>query len=170
SSQNRNTGFHAIHLPCKYLKNAPQGAFRPKIYPQILLTSHNYYQNCRRKAAQKRLPLGQGSFFDLDVSHAQVTVFKKAEDGDGYILRLLETTGQEGVASFRSPIFPLAASYLTDGVEDNLSPLAVKKDGVQIPLRPREFTTVRLVFGAKAGVIPSARSSGEKQRSISMAR
>ncbi|MBU4272189.1 MAG: hypothetical protein KKA28_10040, partial [Planctomycetes bacterium] len=42
SSQNRNTGFHAIHLPCKYLKNAPQGAFRPKIYPQILLTSLEY--------------------------------------------------------------------------------------------------------------------------------
>ncbi|MCG2683185.1 MAG: hypothetical protein L6306_06165, partial [Planctomycetales bacterium] len=42
-SRHLNTEFHIIHLPCKCLENAPQAAFWPNIYPQILLTSQNSY-------------------------------------------------------------------------------------------------------------------------------
>jgi hypothetical protein len=110
----------------------------------------NYYDtgNVRIRPAKKRMPLAEGSFLAIDAGNAQVTAFKPAEDGNGYILRLRETAGQKGVARLKSPIFPLAAAWRTNGLEDNLSPLAVTTNGVAVPLQPRAFSTLRLVFGA----------------------
>jgi alpha-mannosidase len=100
------------------------------------------------------MPLAEGSFFAIDAGNAQVTAFKPAEDGNGYILRLRETAGQKGVARLKSPVFPLAAAWRTNGLEDNLTPLAVSANSVAIPLQPRAFSTLRLVFGQAPGAAP----------------
>ena len=73
----------------------------------------------REDIGKKRLPASAGSFFELDSGNAQVSAFKKAEDGNGYILRLRENAGRDGSAGLRSPVFPLAHAFLTDGVEEN---------------------------------------------------
>jgi hypothetical protein len=55
-----------------------------------------------------------------------------------------------------SPAFSLAAAWRTNGVEDNLAPLAVVNRSVEIPLEAHRFSTVRLVFGT--GVADPSRS------------
>jgi len=47
-------------------------------------------------------------------------------------------------------VFPLAAAWRSNGVEDNLSPLAVVSRGVEVPLEAHRFSAVRLVFGSGA--------------------
>ena len=108
--------------------------------------AHYDLGNVREAAHQTRMPADRGSFLSVEAPNAQVTAFKEAEDGTGFILRLRETAGQAGTARLASPVFPLAAAYLTDGVEENRKPLPVGREGVAIPLKPRQFTTVRLVL------------------------
>jgi len=92
------------------------------------------------------MPAAAGSFLTVDAQNAQVTSFKRAEDGNGYILRLRETAGQAGTARVSSSAFRLAEAFLCDGVEDNVSALAVKAGGIEVPMRPRAFATVRLTL------------------------
>lgn len=117
------------------------------------LVAYDYFNtgNVRLKAAKKRMPAAEGAFFEIDGAGAQVTAFKAAEDGNGYILRLRETEGRKGTARLRSPVLRIAEAYLANGVEENKSPLAAKEGGWEIPLEAHEFTTVRLVLGAKKG-------------------
>jgi hypothetical protein len=89
-----------------------------------------------------------GWFLEIAADHAQVTGFKLADDGPGYILRLRETAGRKGVARLRSPVLSLAAAWRADGIEDNLDPLAVADRSTEIPLEAHGVSTVRLVFGA----------------------
>jgi alpha-mannosidase len=86
-----------------------------------------------------------------------VSAFKQAEDGNGYILRLRETTGHDGIAQLRSPLFHITAAILTDGVEQDKEPLALKVDTVNIPMKANRFSTVRLVFKGGASPVQTAR-------------
>lgn len=126
------------------------------------LVAYNYYDtgNVRILPARRRMPPAEGAFLRIDADHAQVTAFKEAEDRNGYIIRLRETAGRKGTARLVSPVFPLAAAHLSNGVEDNLSALPAGPDGVAIPLKPRSFTTVRLTFGAA----PAARAGVEQKQ------
>jgi alpha-mannosidase len=115
------------------------------------LVAYDFYNtgNVHLQPVKKRMPLGEGSFFKIDAPNAQVAAFKGAEDGNGFVLRLRETAGQKGTARLASPVFPIARAFLTNGVEENLSPLRLNGNGVPIPLKPHEFTTVRLVFATR---------------------
>ena len=109
------------------------------------LTVYPYFD--RAKAGKKALPASSASFFEIDpAAHAQVSAFKQAEDGNGYILRLRETVGRDGVAKLRSGVFHISAAMLTDGVEENRTPLAVRSGDLEIPLKANRFSTVRLSF------------------------
>lgn len=112
------------------------------------LAGYNYFDwgNARGTIGPKRMPANQGTFFEIDAANAQVTAFKQAEDGAGYILRLRETAARDATAHLRSPVFHLVQAFLTDGVEENRSPLAVKAGGIEVPLKANRFSTVRLVF------------------------
>jgi hypothetical protein len=115
------------------------------------LIGYEYFDtgNVRLVPAAKRMPAASGSFFQIDSGHAEWSAFKEAEDGSGYILRLRETAGQTGTARLSSPVFPLTAAWLANGVEQNQSPLAIQANSVEIPLKPRAYTTVRLQFTPK---------------------
>jgi alpha-mannosidase len=102
--------------------------------------------NVRYTPVKRRMPSGSGEFFKIDSTHATVSSFKQAEDGRGFILRLQETGGEQGMAKFASPVFPLARVELANGVEDARAPLAVKGGVVEIPLKPWTYTTVRVTF------------------------
>jgi hypothetical protein len=112
------------------------------------LVGYPYFDlgNVRLRPAKRQMPAAAGSFLEIEASNAQVTTFKEAEDGKGYILRLRETAGKEGTARLASPVFPLASATLTNGVEDDASPIPVTDGRIEIPLRPHTFTTVRLIF------------------------
>jgi hypothetical protein len=115
------------------------------------LADYPYF--ARIDTGKKRLPASAGSFFDIESANAQVTAFKQAEDGNGYILRLRETAGRDGAARLGSPLFRITSAFLTDGVEENKTPLTLKAGAVEIPLRANRFSTVRLVFAGGAAAL-----------------
>jgi hypothetical protein len=105
----------------------------------------------RVKTGKAQLPASAGSFFELEgTNNAQWSAFKQAEDGGGYILRLRETAGRDGLVRLRSPLFRIVRAFLTNGVEENRTPLAVKSGVVEVPLNANSFTTVRLMFADAA--------------------
>jgi hypothetical protein len=116
------------------------------------LAAYPYFDsgNARAAAGKKQLPASAGSFLDLETANAQVSALKQAEDGAAYMLRLRETVGRDATARLRSPRFRITSAFLTDGVEDNQRPLALKTDTLDIPLQPNRFSTVRRT-GAATG-------------------
>jgi len=110
-----------------------------------------YPYSDRVKTARKLLPAQAGSLFEIDgAGNAQMSTFKQAEDHDGYILRIRENAGRSGVVRLRSPLFRIDRAFLTDGVEENRTSLPVKSGGLEIPMEPHRFSTVRLVFAGAA--------------------
>jgi hypothetical protein len=112
------------------------------------LVPYNRYDlgNAHFQTGERRMAAAEGSFLRMDGDHVELSAFKEAEDGNGYILRLRETAGQNGAVRLAFPAFPIAAAYVTNGVEENLKPLTVGGNAVQVPLAARKFSTVRLVL------------------------
>ena len=115
------------------------------------LVGYPYYDlgNVRHYTGKKRMPAAEGAFLAIDAGNAQVTAFKQAEDGKGYVVRVRETAGSQGVARLSSPVFAIGGASLANGVEDTRQVLAVNGGQVEIPLRPWQFTTVRLELGVR---------------------
>lgn len=112
------------------------------VYPQFAS------MDVGREAGARPMPAEAGSLFNVESAHAQITAFKEAEDGKGYILRLRETSARAGKAALRSPWFRIDQAFLTNAVEENVTPLQPTAGGVEIPLESRRFSTVRLIFAS----------------------
>jgi len=87
-----------------------------------------------------------------------IETIKRAEDGEGFIVRLYEPARRRGVASLRFGI-PLRAAYSTNLLEENQAPLDVMQESVEsdaetpplansvveFPIKPFEIVTLRLI-------------------------
>jgi alpha-mannosidase len=93
---------------------------------------------------ERPLPSEGASFLETDQPNVVVVTWKRAEDGNGTILRLYETAGREATATLRFLRTPLRAAHLTNAVEDNLSSLATDGNAVPLTFRPHEVVTVRV--------------------------
>ncbi|MEX2091702.1 MAG: glycoside hydrolase family 38 C-terminal domain-containing protein [Pirellulales bacterium] len=111
------------------------------LYPYLSTFSAGVNQQDRR------LNPSSGTLLELDAPNLQVVVLKAAEDGDGYILRLLETAGRSGSAELKSPLLPVEQAFLCNGVEVNQQELKSTAGTVTIPYQPQQYTTVRLRVG-----------------------
>ena len=89
------------------------------------------------------LPM-QLAFVSIDEPNIVVDAFKKAEDGNGYILRLHEfhNAETEAVLNFFCPV---SSAVLCDMMERDLAPLAVKEGGITISFKPYEIHSVRII-------------------------
>jgi hypothetical protein len=94
--------------------------------------------------ARGRLPAAEGSFLSVDGDGVELETLKPAEDGDGYIARLVETAGREGTASILALLVQIDRAWLANAVEENQREIAARKDGLEIPMRPFSIVTVRL--------------------------
>ena len=84
-------------------------------------------------------------FCEVDKSNAIVLTIKRAEDGQGHIIRLLEIEGRDTVVQLRLPDFKISKAYLTDLLESNIRTLKSKGDAISVPLAGSGFATVRVV-------------------------
>jgi len=90
-------------------------------------------------------PLGSAaSFCGVDRSNVFLLAFKRAEDGEGLIARLIETEGKEVTATLKLPCCTVAKAYRTNLVEENQGELAVKPHEVAVPVKAFEPVTIRL--------------------------
>ncbi|MBI3697629.1 MAG: hypothetical protein HY238_22695, partial [Acidobacteria bacterium] len=110
------------------------------------LVVYPYYDttNVAFSRREAKLPMAQRSFFTVSAENVQVAAVKPAEDGNGIIVRLLETAGRHGTARLAGFPFTVSGAYLANGVEENLKPLPTSGGAVEAPLGPHQYTTVRL--------------------------
>ncbi|MGH9770549.1 MAG: glycosyl hydrolase-related protein, partial [Candidatus Acidiferrales bacterium] len=88
-------------------------------------------------------PTGEG-FIQINSRQIALVTWKRAEDGDGSILRLQEIAGKPAEVDVRFPHWHIASAHLCDGVEDNLKSLPVVNNGIRLSFTPFEVLTVRV--------------------------
>jgi alpha-mannosidase len=72
-----------------------------------------------------------------------IETVKRAEDGDGMIVRLYESQRKRGPVRLRAG-FPVAAAWETNLLEENESVLRVENDSIHLDLKPYQIMTLRL--------------------------
>jgi len=70
--------------------------------------------------------------------------WKRAEDGDGTILRLQDTAGEESNIRIHSPFLTFERAWLCNLLEDNQAEIKIQGDDLNIPIRPFQVLTLRL--------------------------
>ena len=84
------------------------------------------------------------SFCQVDKPNILLLTLKKAEDGDGLILRLIETEGKDTVVTLRLPFISITRAYQTNLVEENERLLSAKEHTVAVPIKAFGITTIRV--------------------------
>ena len=84
------------------------------------------------------------SLISVDLPNIVVETVKRAEDGNGIIVRLYESQRRRGVLTL-SAGFELAEAWHTNLLEENEAALEPSGNSVELPVRPYEIVTLRLV-------------------------
>ena len=85
------------------------------------------------------------SFLAVDAANVTVNNWKVAEDGNGTVMRLLETGGTAAVARLSLPLFKIDRVWLADAAEENHEELRVNGHSVEVSLKPHESITLRIL-------------------------
>jgi hypothetical protein len=96
------------------------------------------------------LPATPASFLSLDGDGVELETLKPAEDGEGYIVRLLETAGHAGKARISSRLIDFSRAWLCNAAEDNLREIPLSSGGVEVAVAPYSIVTLR-VLASPAG-------------------
>jgi alpha-mannosidase len=101
----------------------------------------------QRKEERGKKPVSNLSSL-LAVSSANVIIetIKRAEDGNGIIVRLYESQRKRGPVQLRAG-FGVEAAWETNLLEENGSELSVENNTIQLNLRPYQIMTLRLKPG-----------------------
>jgi alpha-mannosidase len=84
------------------------------------------------------------SFLQVDGAGVVVENWKAADDGNGTIVRLLETAGTESRATLRFPLLKLQGAWLCTAMEEQIRDVRMKGSSLEITLRPHEIATLRI--------------------------
>jgi len=84
------------------------------------------------------------SFCHVDKPNVLLLTLKQAEDGDGIIVRLVETEGIKVTVTVTLPFITVEKAYQTNLVEENERILSAQKHAVTVPLNPFGITTIRI--------------------------
>jgi hypothetical protein len=85
------------------------------------------------------------SFLSLDAANVTVENWKVAEDGNGTVVRLLETGGKATAAHLTLPLFPIERGWLANAAEQNQAELRVNGHTIEVNLQPHQTLTVRIL-------------------------
>ncbi|HEX5484136.1 MAG TPA: glycosyl hydrolase-related protein, partial [Terriglobia bacterium] len=85
------------------------------------------------------------SFLTVDAPNVIVENWKAAEDGNGAIVRLLETGGQSATARLTFPLFHIQQVWETNAVEENKTKLPVQGNSVEVSVKPHQIVTLRVM-------------------------
>ncbi|MBZ5612861.1 MAG: hypothetical protein LAO23_02545 [Acidobacteriia bacterium] len=91
-----------------------------------------------------KLPNAEASLIEVSNPSVAVATWKLAEDGEGSILRLQETSGKPQAVGIRSAYLKLDQVWRCSLLEDNLQEVKTDRHGFQIEVKPFEIVTLRL--------------------------
>ena len=102
------------------------------------------------KAINSARPLDafQASFLEVKDPDAVLVTWKRAEDGQGTILRFVEVAGKESVIEVQTPLFQVKSAWLNDALERKQGPLQVLPYGFRFSIKPFQIVTIRLEASA----------------------
>lgn len=86
----------------------------------------------------------QESFLQINQPNVVLLTWKMAEEGDGTVMRFLETGGQAGTVDVQAPYFDVKSASSSNALEIKRSPLATTEHGFSFSIKPFEIVTVRL--------------------------
>lgn len=89
------------------------------------------------------LPLAM-SFCQVDRTNVLILTLKRAEDGDGIILRLIETEGKDVTVTLTIPFLTISGAYRTNLVEEDEGKLPFTEHTVTAPVKAFGITTIRI--------------------------
>ncbi len=84
------------------------------------------------------------SFCEIDKANVSVTAMKRAEDGDGIIIRLIETEGKPAEATVTLPHLKIKKAWRTNLVEQNEKELSPSEHAVTAPIKAFGISTIRV--------------------------
>ena len=90
------------------------------------------------------LPNQSASLLEIGNSGVTLLTWKRAEDGDGTILRLQDTAGEESNIRIHSPFLTFERAWLCNLLEDNQAEIKIQGHDLNIPIRPFQVLTLRL--------------------------
>jgi len=93
-----------------------------------------------------RLPRS-GSFCEVDEPNVMLLALKRADDGNGLVVRLVETEGRKTVARLQLSFTEVSRARLVNLVEEDIRPLEVSEGTVRVPIGPFGIATVRVKEG-----------------------
>jgi len=92
------------------------------------------------RSSVDRLP----SFISVDRENIVIETIKRAEDGDGIILRIYEYQRQRGDFNLKT-VFPIAKAWRTNILEENQEEIRVEGTKLTYSIKPYQILTLRLV-------------------------
>ena len=98
----------------------------------------------RKEERGKRPVSNLQSLFSVSSPNVIIETIKRAEDGNGIILRLYESQRKRGPVQLCAG-FAVEAAWETNLLEENASELNVENDSIQLNLRPYQIMTIRLI-------------------------
>ena len=84
------------------------------------------------------------SFCQIDAPNVLLLALKKAEDGNGYILRVMETEGRQTGVTVTMPYLSIWHAFETNLVEEDDRILPCTAHTVEVAVKPFGFATLRL--------------------------
>ena len=110
------------------------------------------------------LPATQGKILEIDNPSVALSTWKRAEDGQGTILRLVEISGKEQPVHITSSYLKIGGAWNCSALEEKGTALEVSNSGLNVTLRPFEIKTIRLQTASLLSLPPehSADSRSKK--------
>ena len=94
--------------------------------------------------ARKSLPAAEASLLRIDNTDVVLSALKEAENGDGYIMRFIELSGNRKPVSVTSPLLQSATARACDAMEECGERLPTRTGGFSFEARPRGIITTRV--------------------------
>ena len=88
-----------------------------------------------------------GSFVRIGPENVTLQALKRAEDGNGLVIRLRETEGAGCRATITPGLMKMTRAWLTNVVEENVRELVMESGAVRVDVQPWEVVTVRVAAG-----------------------
>ena len=85
----------------------------------------------------------ENSFFSLDREGVIISTIKKAEDGQGVIVRMYNLTEEEQKVSLKHG-FPFRQAIVTNLIEEEIREIPLVNYQVEIPLKHHAIETIKL--------------------------
>lgn len=133
-----------VELPCSPSSGSwasSQGRLpgRPKKCSGNLASPTNRTTSSRPGRVRRR-----ASLVELEPENLIVSALKAAEDGQGLVVRVLETSGKATQGKLSFPFFPVASAQEANAVEAPGKQLEAEAHSVRFQIRPLQVLTIRV--------------------------